>query len=74
MAVKREPSGCVLKAFALMDQYMGKPIPCKVYNKLLRSVYCSPVRFEEYRKVKYGHFKDGTPGVMIIGIETARKW
>ena len=68
------PSNCVLKAFALMDQYTGKPMTCKTYNKLLRSVYCPPVWFEEFRKVKYGHFSNGVPGVVIIGIETERKW
>ena len=70
----KNPSNCVVKACALMDAYMNKPMTCKQYNKMLRSVYCSPVWFEEFRKVKYGHFKNGTPGVVIIGIETERKW
>ena len=71
----KAPCNVVKKAMGiLIGEYWQKPMTCKEYNKILHSVYCPPVWFEEYVDVRYGKFANGTAGVVIVGLQTERKY
>ena len=66
MKLSREKANMLL---SIVLQYRMKPMTCKEYNLLrhyVRVVCGLGVDLERYIEVRYGHFKDGTPGAMIV--------
>lgn len=66
MKLSREKASLLL---SIVLQYRMKPMTCEEYNLLrnyVRVIGGLGVDLERYIEVRYGHFKDGTPGAMIV--------
>lgn len=60
---------------SLLMQYRMKPITCVEYKDLCILANKEAIEIERYIKVKYGHFTDGTPAVMLINFwDTEHSW